>query len=190
MSGLLSLQEAMNADLMTFPSLNPHHLELGGIEYMLSHCAFQGITYQGESLLLQTPAIHMSSLKYDRIDSQSVALISVSPWLRQQFDILEDLVRETIANPNNSAWRRDRVYKPLPSGNEIYIILTNPFRVTQETNNGIINKPRFQDLGEGTYSFVIDFSHVYFADHNDGSGHYCSLYYRLKHIHFKPDVVE
>ena len=113
MSGILSLSEAMNADLKTFPSLNRQHLTLGAIEQKIGKRYYQSILYGGQTLRLQTPAVHMASLTYDRYYSGVAVLISMSKWLRQQFDILDDFVRDTAVIPDALNSKTDHMYKPM-----------------------------------------------------------------------------
>ena len=188
MSGLLSLHEAMNANLQTFPSLNPQHLELGVIEQKLGQRYYQSILYRGQTLRLQTPAVHLTSLTYDYYYSGVAILIPISNWVRQQFDILDDFVRDKAVVPDTLITNTDHMYKPLQSGKEIYLLLDDACTITRETNDDIIDLITPPLLEEGSYSFAIDFSHVYYGYHMHGYKY--SLNYRIKHIHFKPDVVE
>ena len=176
----------MNADLATIPSLNPQHLELGIKEQKLGMRYHQPIRYHDQILRIQTPAVYMSSLSYNTYSCGVAVLINMSSWLRQQFNILDDFVRDSIALP----YKSDHFYKPLQSGQHIYLILDEACVFTQETDKHKMevyhqSRPRF---GKGHYSFTIEFTHVYYGHHL--FGYTCSLNYRIKHVHFKPEPLE
>ena len=184
MSGILTLSEAMNADLATIPSLNPQHLELGVRQQNFGLRYHQPIHYHGQTLRIQTPAVSMTGLEYNRYACGVAVLITISPWLRQQFDILDDFVRKNLSLASHS------FYKPLQCGQHIYLILDDTCAITQETDKHKMevchrSRPRF---GKGHYSFAIEFTHVYHGQHL--FGYTCSLNYRIKHVHFKPEPLE
>ena len=167
----------MRADLMTVPSLNRQHLELGTMEAKAGQRYYQPIRYHGQTLRLQTPAVFMSSLIYDTYTSGQAVLVKTSPWLRQQLDILDDFVRETVVIPEALKPETRQPYKPIQQGKSIYLILDEACTMT--TESGV-------PTGKGFYSFAIEFTHVYFGFHYHG--YQCSVNYCIKHIHFKPEA--
>lgn len=191
LSGIISLQEAMNADTIALPSLNRQQLQLGNIEESETcrKSYYQPILYDGQKLRIQTPAVHMASLTYNKYSSGVAVLISISTWLRQQFKILDEFVRDNVIVPEtlkSDIVFGQRLYKSIQHGENIYLILDKSCTMTQESEDGIIDlTPQSQpSLGEGYYSFAIEFQHVYFGYHY--YGYLYSINYRIKHIHFKP----
>ena len=177
MNGLLTLDEAMNADDLSFPSLNPQRLELGIMKQKRVHRFYQSLLYNGQTLCLQTPAVYMSSLKFGFIRSYTSIRITNSPWLSQQFNILNDFVRETAIVPDDL---QPNFYNPLPRGRELNLCLDKSCRIMQDTKDDIIELPPETQLGSGKYTFVIKIKHVYF----------CYIYfltYCISHIYFKAD---
>ena len=191
LSGIISLQEAMNGDTLSIPSINRQQLELGPIvEYTPRHkCHYQPISYGGQKLRIQTPAVKMTSLIYHTYSCGDAILISISKWLRQQFNILDEFVRTTFTIPKKlkcEFLNTDHLYKPIQDGENIYLIMDETCTMTQDTEDGIVeitpkSRPSF---GEGHYSLAIEFSHVYIGYHY--LGHLYSVNYRVKHVHFKP----
>ena len=191
LSGILSLDDAFNMET-TFSSLNPHKLELGDIEESRNKTFFpsyyQPILYGGVKLVLQTPAVDMSGLAYHTYLAGDAILIPISNWLRQQFNILDDFVRDTVVIPNAllEKWPYNNYsYKPICKDNPIYLIMNKSCCITQETQDdttellALTHPP----LSEGQYSLTLEFDHVYIGWHR----HKClySINFRVSHIHFK-----
>ena len=177
MSGILTLDEAMRADLMTIPSLNPQHLELGTLEAKAAPRYYQPIRYHGQTLRLQTPAVYMPALIYDYYTSGEAVLVQTTPWLRQQLDIVDAFVRETAVIPEALKSETRQPYKPIQQGKHIYVIVDDACTMTTESNI---------PMGPGFYSFAIEFMYVYYGFHY--YDYQCSVNYRIKHIHFQPET--
>ena len=93
LSGILSLHDAFNTETTTFPSLNPHHLTLDIMKTRKKGTYTQPILYDGIKLVLQTPAVSMSGLSYHKYPAGDAVHMTISPWLRQQFNIIDQFVR-------------------------------------------------------------------------------------------------
>ena len=197
LSGILSLHDAFNTETLTFPSLNPQHLELGDIEELNSKSYFpsytQPILYNGMPLVLQTPAIHMSGLTYHHYSAGDAVFMTASPWLRQQFDIIDDFVRDAATIPSAllTKWPyRGYSYKPICQDENLYLIMSPSCRITQETEEGVVDLSTTSrpSLSEGFYSLTLTFQHVYMGWHH--SGRLYSVNFRVDRIHFKPKKTE
>ena len=195
LSGILSLDDAFNMEA-TFPSLNPHKLALGDMEesrvktYFPSY--YQPILYDGMKLVLQTPAVDMSGLVYHTYATGDAILIPISKWLRQQFNILDDFVHDTVVIPTAllEKWPYNSYsYKPICKDNPIYLIMNKSCFITQETQDGTTELFSMTQppLSEGQYSLTLEFEHVYIGWHK----HNClySINFRVSHIHFKPKTL-
>ena len=53
------------------------------------------------TLVLQTPAVELPCLTCHQYSAGDVILVSVSPWLRQQFNIIDDFVRDAVMIPQD-----------------------------------------------------------------------------------------
>ena len=194
LSGILSFDDAFNTD--AFPSLNPQKLELGTIErsrvntYFPSY--YQPILYDGIKLVLQTPAVEMPCLTYHRYSAGDAILVSVSKWLRQQFNIIDDFVRDNVVIPDALSSKmgyRDYGYKPICKDDLLYLIMSKSCSISQDTKDSVIELSTAErpPLSEGLYSLTLTFEHVYLGWHR-----YDCLYstnFRITHIHFKPKTL-
>ena len=194
LSGLVSLQDAFTME--TFPSLNPDHLELGPAKQRDSKAYFphyhQPIFYGGIPLVLQTPAVEMPGLTYRHYAAGEAILMAVSPWLRQQFNIIDAFVREAVTIPHDllSKWPyRSYSYKPICQDDLVYLILHKSCTITQDTDDGRIDcSPASRPpLSEGLYSLTLSIDYVYLGWHR----HNClySTHFRITHIHFQPKTL-
>ena len=171
--------------------IDPHQLTLGDIEETRLKTFFpsyyQSLTYGGQPLQIQTPDIRMSSLIPDHYFSGEAIELPLSTWLRYQFHIIDDFERDLVKVPETllkkSLTSKDR-YKPLPTGEKIYLLLDKTCTLSQETEHGVVDLSSCSSLGEGDYSLTLEFPHVYIGWHL--FGYLYSVNVRVKHIHFKP----
>ena len=195
LSGVLSLHDAFATE-ETFPSLNPHKLALGGVEDRRTRFPsyHQPLLYDGKKLVIQTPAVEISDLDYHQYSAGDAILIPVSPWLRQQFNIIDAFLRDAVTIPQNlrSKWPYvlnpddHDYYKPICHLNPLYLIMSPTCCMTQEDDTTEIPMKTRPVLREGLYSLTLEFSHVYMGWH-----HYGCLYsvnFRVTRIHYKPNV--
>ena len=194
LNGILSLHDAFT--MATFPSLNPDKLELGTVKNLNSKTYFpsyyQPILYDGVTLVLQTPAVEMPCLTYQHYSAGDAILVSVSNWLRQQFNIIDDFVRDAVTIPQDllSKWPyRSYSYKHICQDDLLYLIMSKSCSITQDTDDGLIecSPASHPPLSEGLYSLTLSFEHVYIGWHR-----YNCLYstnFRITHIHFKPKTL-
>ena len=191
LSGILSVQDAFTME--TFPSLNSDKLGLGTVKQFDSKAYFpsyrQPILYDNVKLVLQTPAVEMPCLTYHHYSAGEAILVSVSKWLRQQFNIIDDFVRDAVTIPQDllSKWPYNSyAYKPICQDDLLYLIMSKTCSITQETNDGLIElSPASRPpLSEGLYSLTLSFEHVYLGWHRYNCLYSCN--FRITHIHFKP----
>ena len=193
LSGILSLHDAFHTETMAFPSINPKQLELGAIEessvktYFRSY--YQPILYGGMKLVLQAPSVEISSLTYHKYSAGDAVLMPISKWLRQQFNIIDDFVRDNVTIPDKllAKWPYNNFsYKRIFEGDSIYLIMDKSCRITQDTDDGIIelSSAARPQLNEGYCSITIEFPHVYIGWHHNH--HLYSTNFRITHVHFKP----
>ena len=196
LSGILSLQDAFNTETITFPSLNPQHLTLGNIKERDSKTYFpsyiQPILYDGIKLVLQTPAVLMPGLTYHHYSAGDAVLMTVSSWLRQQFNIIDQFVRDAVTIPQGLLFKwpyRGYSYKPICQDVNLYLIMNSSCSITQETEEGVVElSPTSRpSLSEGFFSLKLEFEHVYIGWHNYGCLY--SVNFRVAHIHFKPKTL-
>ena len=196
LSGLLSLNDTFNTESMSFASLNPQKVELGLTEE--SHVRhslpsyYQPILYEGIKLVLQTPAVHMSCLTYKHYSAGEAIYVPISPWLRQQFDIIDDYVRDHVIIPDAllAKWPYgDHRFKAIWESHHLYLIINESCYITQDTKDGVIELPTTSQptLGEGVYSLTLEFPHVYIGWHDNDAVY--SVNYRVSHIHFRPKTL-
>ena len=192
LSGLLSLNDALNTESPSFPSLNPQKLELGPMEE--SHVRhslpsyYQPILYDGNKLVLQTPAVHMSCLTYKHYSAGEAIYVPISPWLRQQFDIIDDYVRDHVTIPDDilAKWPYgNHRFKAIWESHHLNLIMNESCCITQDTKDGVIELSTTSrpTLGEGVYSLTLEFPHVYIGWHDNDVVY--SVNYRVNHIHFR-----
>ena len=194
LSGILSLDDAFNMD--TFPSLNPDKLELGIVKELNSKTYFpsyhQPILYDGIKLVLQTPAVEMPGLTYKHYAAGEAILVSVSQWLRQQCNIIDDFVRDNVVIPDAllAKWPYNSyAYKPICKDDLLYLIMSKSCSMTQDTKDGMIELSTASrpPLSEGLYSLTLAFDHVYMGWHRYNCLY--SINFRITHIHFKPKTL-
>ena len=190
LSGILSVHDAFATE-ETFPSLNPHKLALGDVEerriksYFPSY--YQPILYDGIKLVLQTPAVEISGLVYHHYSTGDAILIPVSSWLRQQFNIIDDFIRETVVIPPKLLLKRRKrpsYYKPICRDDPLYLIMSPSCCMTQDDDMTDIPMKIRPALSEGLCSLTLTFEHVYIGLHHQG--YLYSTNFRVTHIHFKP----
>ena len=190
---IILLHDAMNVNEGTMPSLVPQQLEFGKLETSNSKSYFpsydQPILYGGLKLVIQTPAIKMDSLVYHRYPVGDAVLLPISKWLRQQFNIIDKFVQDSVVIPQDllSKWPYHAYsYKPILEDDNMFLIMKESYVITQETENDIIDLSSdcYPTLGEGIYSFAIEFDKVHIGWHNRGRLY--SINYRVTHIHYKP----
>ena len=137
LSGILSVQDAFTME--TFPSLNSDKLGLGTVKQFHGYEAYfpsyrQPILYDNVKLVLQTPAVEMPCLTYHRYSAGEAILVSVSKWLRQQFNIIDDFVRDAVTIPQDllSKWPYNSyAYKPICQDDLLYLIMSTSSDITK-----------------------------------------------------------
>ena len=191
LSGILSLHDAFNTE--TWKSLNPNQLTLGDVKdkdltrYFQSYT--QPILYGGIKLMLQTPAVPILGLAYHHYSAGAAVRMTVSPWLRQQFNIIDAFVKDAVTIPTAllEKWgNRPYSYKPLCQDKDLFMIMSPTCRLTQDTEDGVVelSMNSYPALSEGWMSLTLDFDQVYISWHRSSCLY--SVNYRVTHIHFKP----
>ena len=191
LSGILSLHDAFNTE--TWPSLNPNQLTLGDVKdkdltrYFQSYT--QPILYGDIKLVLQTPAVPILGLVYHHYSAGAAVRMTVSPWLRQQFNMIDAFVKDavTIPTPLLKKWgKHPYSYKPICQDKDLFMIMSPTCRLTQDTEDGVVelSMNSYPVLSEGWMSLTLDFEHVYIGWHRSSCLY--SVNYRVTHIHFKP----
>ena len=202
LSGIFSLQEAMNTTATAaYSSINPTKLHLGELKSLqqvrnaadhLYPKFHQPLLYDGTKLCLQTPAVHLDKLYYNKHQIGYSLYVPVTPWLRQQLSLIDAYVDKnvTINSELLQAWPEKRLsyYKPFYHGEKLYMLLGNYCKFTEATSESdykIIQSPPLPDLGSGLYSFHIEIPQVYIGPHKDGN--LISVNLRIVRVHYQPD---
>ena len=195
--GILSLQEAMNSDVMTTPSLNPQHLELENLQPHTTKIPVsdnlpryrQPLLYDGCRLTIQAPAVDLRAVFYKQSNAGDSVLVPVTNWLQHQFSILDMFVCENVTVPHELrqqwSFQTDDLYTPIYKGRNICIQLSRFCRFTQSVNGQFTDlpcqpRPKF---GVGRYTYTIEVPNVYIGPHK--SGHLISLNMFVSRIHFE-----
>lgn len=200
--GLLSLQEAMSISVESpaIASIDSSKLHLGDKREVnnLTQQAFvryyQDIDYDGAKLILQTPAVKLSGLKYHQSKYSQAIVVPVGNWLRQQFNILDDFAVSHVELPNElvQAWpfKLAVLYKHFYEGNYMCINVGKYCAFTEgltDYNFEQIKTPPLPVFGCGSYSFTIEIPSIYVGPHKTGALY--SFVSRIVRVHYQPDIV-
>ena len=198
LKGILSLQEAMNSETLTAPSINPHQLELLPVEPHYPKAAVsdnlprytQRILYGGCKLMIQVPAVKLQSLLYKANIAGESVIVPVENWLRHQFSILDIFISENVTVPpelrRHSAVPDENLYKDIYNGKNLCMKLGRFCRFTQMVGDQLVDIPCIPrpNFGVGRYSFSIEIPYVYIGPHKSGALY--SLTMMVTRIHFEP----
>ena len=145
----------------------------------------QYVRYCNTRLQLLTPSFQCEGLKLKGEESDYAVLLPVTPWLREQLDIIEKFVQEN-ANVPDMPLDSKCVYKPLWRGNMMYVRVSNWCNVLLQnpTTNSYESVDIKTPFKSGSYTVTIDVSHVYIGPHKNGE-HY-SLNIRASQIVYLP----
>ena len=155
---------------------------------------YQDITYDGTRMLIQTPAVKLSGLKYIQSKYNHGVVIPVGNWLRQQFNILDDFALGHVELPNDlvQAWpfKLATLYKHFYEGNYIAINIGKFCAFTQgldDFSSAQLKSPPLPQFGCGSYSFTIEIPNIYVGPHKAGA--LFSFVTRIVRVHYQPDIV-
>ena len=188
----------MNTDTMSTTSLNSKELQLGTMEQYIPKTPVsdnlpryhQTISYGGSKLAIQVPANELYALIYSSKSMYGDAvLVPLSNWLKHQFNIIDTFVEGNVRLPNELTlqWSANVAgyYKPIYSGQNIFISMSKYCRFTQDVNGTLIDLPSQPrpNFGRGSYTFTIEVPSVYIGPHK--SGHLYTTNLRVTRIHFQ-----
>lgn len=139
----------------------------------------QNITYQGGKLQLMLMGAVLERIpQRENVKGVSYKIL-VQPWLRKQFDIIENYVRQNFA-PNelpDFSPEKEYVYKPLWRGSEMFVSAT-PFCSYLQFNSAkgqLESVLRDSIEGKGTYNITLEAPYIYVGPHKYGQDYSLSL---------------
>ena len=148
----------------------------------------QSISYQDGALRLMVVDVTVDDLPRRDFDKSVSFSIPVTLWLRRQFNIIEQFVKDNVdlASLPSCSSNKDFVYKPLWHGHSMYVSVSpactfhrfnSPPGELQPVDMSLIH-------GRGKYSFTIALPYIYIGPHKKGEDYSLSL--ELVQVIFTP----
>ena len=149
----------------------------------------QYINYGDSRLQLLTPVFKAVGLMRRQSGNNLSVLVPILPWMREQFDIVENYVKENV-NLGNDNPQKALVYKPLFRGGMMYVRVApwcNIMRRNSESNS-YESVDHSTPLGAGSYSVTVEVPYAYIGSHKNGEDF--SLTLRVVQIIYDPCTVQ
>lgn len=148
----------------------------------------QGLRYDGKRLVLKTGPV-LRKLNVSKNQYGKYVMISLSPWLRQQLNTIEEFVIQNISIPSplSKNWKaqdaNDTPYKRVWDGHCLCVPLSNWCSYFRQDEN-FLSEIEENQLGHGIYEINIEVIGVYFGSHKGNK--LASLSIQVQSMLFKP----
>ena len=155
----------------------------------------QEIFYDGERLTLSSPPFYTNSLMIVKNEKRRYLILSIVPWLRQQFNILDTYVKDKVELPEDLAKScqlpTSDYHKPLWSGSDMHITVSKWCKILQHSDVGhgeYMEVGEDVKLGSGMYIINIEIPYVYIGKHKSDDKLF-SLSLRISQILYQPTII-
>lgn len=148
----------------------------------------QYVLHNEHKLILQSPTFQQNGLIFRENKGQRAIIVPIDPWLRSQFNVLENFIKEKVTIPDEVLQVvGEAKYKPLWDRERMCISVSQWCAYFRDNGDGAFEQiPANSHFGDGTYNVSVEVPYVYIGPHKDGYSF--SLTLRIVQVVYKPTL--